>query len=110
MHLSRSLMSDPRSQSVGIIGAGQAGLITAHTLMEDGFSNILILTRDAAVGGVWSPRRVYPGLQINKLGPSSEPPIAANMFTTVSTASSVFPLCLWLPIPMHKRLEEDSQA
>ena len=52
--------------SVCVIGAGAAGLITAHTLIQDGFSNLQVLTRDATVGGVWSRERVYPGLNINK--------------------------------------------
>jgi cation diffusion facilitator CzcD-associated flavoprotein CzcO len=54
------------SESVGIIGAGAAGLINAHVLLRDGFSNIHVITRDANVGGVWARQRVYPGLRINK--------------------------------------------
>ncbi|KAJ6610187.1 FAD/NAD(P)-binding domain-containing protein [Mycena sp. CBHHK59/15] len=61
------LSSDPRNQSVGIIGAGAAGLITAHTLLQDGFSNIQIITRDETPGGVWAAERVYPGLRINNV-------------------------------------------
>lgn len=51
--------------SVGIIGSGQSGLITAYTLNRDGF-NVEILTRDVSVGGVWSKARVYPNLRLNK--------------------------------------------
>lgn len=50
---------------VGIIGAGAAGLITAKTLLEDGF-HVQVLTRDGSVGGVWAKHRVYPGLYLNK--------------------------------------------
>ncbi|KAI0044474.1 FAD/NAD-P-binding domain-containing protein [Auriscalpium vulgare] len=57
----------PHVKSVGIIGAGLAGLITAHTLLQDGFADLEILTRDRAVGGVWMEDRVYTGLQVNNL-------------------------------------------
>lgn len=54
------------SEPVGIIGAGAAGLINAHVLLQDGFTNVQVITRDPTVGGVWSRERVYPGLHINK--------------------------------------------
>lgn len=57
---------DPRSGSVLIIGAGISGLITAHTLIQDGFNDIHVLTRDTAPGGVWTNDRIYPGLRLNK--------------------------------------------
>lgn len=73
---------DQRLASVGIIGAGTAGqasaqslcavvytitgLITAHTLLEDGFKDVQIITRDHSAGGVWSEDCIYPGLYINK--------------------------------------------
>jgi cation diffusion facilitator CzcD-associated flavoprotein CzcO len=60
------MSSDPRKESVAIIGSGAAGIITAHTLLRDGFSRVQILTRDGTPGGVWANNRVYPGLQINK--------------------------------------------
>ncbi|KAJ8076414.1 hypothetical protein PM082_000837 [Marasmius tenuissimus] len=53
--------------SVCVIGAGAAGIITAHTLIQDGFRNLQVLTRDETVGGVWSKERVYPGLNINNV-------------------------------------------
>ncbi|KAE9394841.1 hypothetical protein BT96DRAFT_923262 [Gymnopus androsaceus JB14] len=59
----RSLFDD----SVGILGSGAAGLITAYTLLKDGFSNVTILTADKTVGGVWAEHRVYPGLTINSV-------------------------------------------
>jgi glycine/D-amino acid oxidase-like deaminating enzyme len=54
---------------IAVIGAGAAGLITAHILLKDGFKNVQIITHDADVGGVWSTERVYPGLLINKYVP-----------------------------------------
>ncbi|KAJ7134814.1 FAD/NAD-P-binding domain-containing protein [Mycena epipterygia] len=61
------MSSDPRAASVAIIGSGPAGLITAHTLLQDGFSHVQILTRDSTPGGVWAAERVYPNLQINNV-------------------------------------------
>ncbi|KAJ7288126.1 FAD/NAD-P-binding domain-containing protein [Mycena rebaudengoi] len=61
------MSSDPRKESVAIIGSGAAGIITAHTLLRDGFSRVQILTRDGTPGGVWAKNRVYPGLQINNV-------------------------------------------
>ncbi|KII96145.1 hypothetical protein PLICRDRAFT_35076 [Plicaturopsis crispa FD-325 SS-3] len=59
--------SDERAKSIGILGAGAAGLITAHTLLHDGFTDVHVLTRDSGPGGVWAPSRVYPGLKINNV-------------------------------------------
>lgn len=56
----------PRSDSVAILGSGVAGLITAYTLIHDGYTNVKILTRDLRVGGIWATNRVYPGLHLNK--------------------------------------------
>lgn len=53
-------------ESVGIIGTGVAGLINAHVLLQDGFSDVTLITRDKSVGGTWARARVYPGLFINK--------------------------------------------
>ncbi|KAJ7158255.1 FAD/NAD-P-binding domain-containing protein [Mycena crocata] len=58
---------DPRAASVAVIGCGSAGIITAYTLLRDGFSDVQILTRDSTAGGVWSTARVYPSLQINNV-------------------------------------------
>ncbi|KAJ7245011.1 hypothetical protein B0H12DRAFT_1235946 [Mycena haematopus] len=58
---------DPRSTSIAIVGAGAAGLITAYTLLQDGFSQVQLFTKDSTVGGVWSAERVYPGLEINNV-------------------------------------------
>ncbi len=57
---------DLLQEPVAVIGSGLAGLITAHTLLQDGFANVEVLTRDKSVGGVWSEERVYPGLHINR--------------------------------------------
>lgn len=54
------------NEPVVIIGAGASGLVTAHVLIQDGFTNVQVLTRDKSVGGVWARERIYPGLYINK--------------------------------------------
>ena len=51
--------------SVGI-GAGVSGLITAHVLLQDGFSDVTLISRDKSIGGTWARARVYPGLRIDK--------------------------------------------
>lgn len=52
--------------SVCIVGSGPAGLITAHTLLQDGFTNVSVFTRDKTPGGVWAMEKLYPGMRINK--------------------------------------------
>ncbi|KAJ3512117.1 hypothetical protein NLJ89_g3713 [Agrocybe chaxingu] len=54
-------------QPIGIIGAGVAGLICAHVLLEDGFTDVTLLSRDRSVGGTWARERIYPGLHINNV-------------------------------------------
>ncbi|KAG9314917.1 FAD/NAD-P-binding domain-containing protein [Chiua virens] len=51
-----------RQESVGIIGAGPAGLITAYTFLQDGFQSVQILTRDKSVGGVVHGEFVFSSL------------------------------------------------
>jgi ribulose 1,5-bisphosphate synthetase/thiazole synthase len=58
--------STPKALAIGIIGAGAAGLINAHVLLQDGFSDVTVVSRDESVGGTWARARVYPGLHINK--------------------------------------------
>ncbi|KAI9057640.1 FAD/NAD-P-binding domain-containing protein [Trametes sanguinea] len=58
---------DPRAGPVAVVGAGVAGLITAYTLLRDGFTDVQVLTRDAHAGGVWAPERIYPGLYSNNV-------------------------------------------
>lgn len=55
-------------QNIGIIGSGPSALITAHTLIKDGFS-VQLITRDSSPGGIWAKGRVYPGLLLNKYVP-----------------------------------------
>ncbi|KAI0371492.1 FAD/NAD(P)-binding domain-containing protein [Pilatotrama ljubarskyi] len=76
--------SDPRKGSVVVIGAGITGLITAYTLLRDGFVDVQVLTRDTQTGGVWAADRVYPGLYLNnvhgeyRLSPLEMPPPVAG--------------------------------
>lgn len=58
---------DVRSQPLCIVGSGSAGLITAYTLLQDGFTDVQVLSRDAGPGGVWAQERVYEGLYINNV-------------------------------------------
>lgn len=48
-------------QTIGIVGGGLAGLSTAKTLQQFGFS-VTLFEREADIGGVWSASRRYPGL------------------------------------------------
>ncbi|KAG6918033.1 hypothetical protein DXG01_016885 [Tephrocybe rancida] len=52
--------------TIGILGAGAAGLVTAQVLLNDGF-DVQLITRDSSPGGVWARGRVYPGLTINNV-------------------------------------------
>ncbi|RDB24143.1 Dimethylaniline monooxygenase [N-oxide-forming] 2 [Hypsizygus marmoreus] len=52
--------------AIAVIGAGPAGLITAHVLLRDGF-DVQVLTRDTSPGGAWARGRVYPGLKLNNV-------------------------------------------
>ncbi|TFK22020.1 FAD/NAD(P)-binding domain-containing protein [Coprinopsis marcescibilis] len=56
-----------KSEAIGVIGAGPAGLIQAHTFLQDGFTNVHIITKDVSVGGVWAKERVYPSMRINNV-------------------------------------------
>src|SRR5262245_38915326 len=48
-------------KTVGIIGAGFAGLSTAKVLKKFGFE-VTVFEKAGDVGGVWSASRRYPGL------------------------------------------------
>lgn len=48
-------------RSIAIVGAGIAGLVTAKTLSQFGFS-VTVFEKERDVGGVWSASRRYPGL------------------------------------------------
>ncbi|KAJ6620258.1 FAD/NAD-P-binding domain-containing protein [Mycena sp. CBHHK59/15] len=52
--------------AVAVLGAGAAGLVTAHTLLADGF-DVQVITRDHSPGGQWAEERIYPGLQLNNV-------------------------------------------
>ncbi|KAF8162699.1 hypothetical protein B0H34DRAFT_650867 [Crassisporium funariophilum] len=54
-------------ERIGIIGAGVSGLINAHVLLQDGFTDVTLITRDKYVGGTWMRGRVYPGLYMNSV-------------------------------------------
>lgn len=49
-------------ETIGIIGAGFAGLSTGKVLQEFGYQ-VTIFESDSEVGGVWSTSRRYPGLE-----------------------------------------------
>ena len=49
------------TQTVGIIGAGVSGLVTAKTMREHGFS-VVVFEREAELGGVWASTRRYPNV------------------------------------------------
>lgn len=51
-----------REPRVVIIGAGVAGITTAHVLREHGFTDITVLEKGSDVGGVWYWNH-YPGLR-----------------------------------------------
>jgi len=51
-------------KSVCVLGAGVSGLVTAKTLLEDGF-DVQVLEKDSDLGGTWAPSRTYPGLRTN---------------------------------------------
>jgi len=48
--------------SVGIIGGGLSGLVTAKTFLRSGF-DVTVFEKEDEVGGVWVRSRRYPGLQ-----------------------------------------------
>lgn len=48
-------------RSIGIVGCGLAGLVTAKTLKQFGF-DVHLFEKEADIGGVWSASRRYPGL------------------------------------------------
>ncbi|MFJ8002297.1 flavin-containing monooxygenase [Streptomyces sp. NPDC096310] len=46
---------------VCVVGAGLSGLVAAKTFHQDGH-DVTVYERDGDIGGVWAPRRGYPGL------------------------------------------------
>ncbi|KAF8801867.1 FAD/NAD(P)-binding domain-containing protein [Phlegmacium glaucopus] len=65
--MSHSSSTDILRESVGIIGAGVSGLICAHVLLQDRFTDVTLISRDKSVGGTWMRDRVYHGLYINNV-------------------------------------------
>lgn len=49
------------TQTVGIIGAGVSGLVTAKTMREHGFS-VVVFEKETELGGVWASTRRYPNV------------------------------------------------
>ena len=81
---------DTLANTVGIIGAGPAGLVTAHVLLQDGF-DVQILTEDRSPGGVWARHRVYPSMKINKCvshAPSFTCPSFAKKLSAIAPMES----------------------
>ena len=60
-YAARVRRADSTIQSVGIVGAGLAGLCTAKVLRELGFT-VTVFEKGPDVGGVWASARRYPGL------------------------------------------------
>ncbi|RIV18665.1 FAD-binding protein [Fibrisoma montanum] len=50
-----------KTQTVGIIGAGVSGLVTAKTMREHGFS-VVVFEKESELGGVWASTRRYPNV------------------------------------------------
>lgn len=48
-------------KTIGIIGAGPSGLVTAKTCLEYGYK-IMVFEKEAELGGVWASSRRYPGV------------------------------------------------
>lgn len=48
-------------QTIGIVGAGFAGLVTAKVMKDFGYDPV-VFESDSEVGGVWASSRRYPGL------------------------------------------------
>ncbi|KAI1795062.1 FAD/NAD(P)-binding domain-containing protein [Ganoderma leucocontextum] len=65
--LDNTSKDDPRKGPIAVVGAGLSGLITAYTLIRDGFEDVQVLTRDARVGGNWTNEKIYPGLYLNSV-------------------------------------------
>ena len=51
-----------RSLHIAIIGAGPGGLCTGKRLLDEGFSDFVLLERAGDVGGTWDRNR-YPGCE-----------------------------------------------
>jgi cation diffusion facilitator CzcD-associated flavoprotein CzcO len=50
-------------KSVGVIGAGVSGLVTAKTFLAESYE-VTVFEKQKSVGGVWEKSRTYPGLTL----------------------------------------------
>ena len=50
-----------QQKTIGIIGAGVSGLVTAKTMREHGFE-VVLFEKEAELGGVWTSTRRYPNV------------------------------------------------
>ncbi|KAI0058582.1 FAD/NAD(P)-binding domain-containing protein [Artomyces pyxidatus] len=62
--LSGALFHERTILNQGILTVAEDDLCPRRA-RRDGFSDVLVLTRDRTVGGVWAEERVYPGLRVN---------------------------------------------
>ncbi|KAJ7257344.1 hypothetical protein C8J57DRAFT_1185805 [Mycena rebaudengoi] len=59
-------MSDPHlSAKIAVIGGGETGLVTAATLLADGFTSVMVFCPEKTAGGNWARECTYPGLVTN---------------------------------------------
>jgi cation diffusion facilitator CzcD-associated flavoprotein CzcO len=49
------------TKTIGIIGAGVSGLVTAKTMREHGFE-VVVFEKETELGGVWASMRRYPNV------------------------------------------------
>lgn len=95
----------PRKGAIAVIGGGLAGLITAHTLIRDGFEDVQVLTRDGRVGGNWTNEKIYPGLYLNRfvLLRRSREPLTCDLFLPCSVHGEYCVSPLEMPQPTSPR-------
>ncbi len=98
-------MAAVNQPTIGIIGSGPAALVTAHTLIKDGFTNVQFITRDSSAGGIWAKERVYPGLSLNKYVLLSKLPLPVkySICTLVFMANSDSLPWKWTSQPTPKK-------
>ena len=91
---------DPElEKSIAIIGSGPAGLISAHVLLNDGFKNVEVLTRDHSPGGTWAAERLPPDVKINKFVASSALSYSNTEVNLLSVHGEYRFSCLPMPTP-----------
>jgi cation diffusion facilitator CzcD-associated flavoprotein CzcO len=54
-------------KNIGIIGAGISGLVTAKTLVAEGYE-VTVFEKQQGLGGVWEKSRTYPELSVQNPG------------------------------------------